>query len=134
MKIMGFAIEKGWVSLIPCTSHLRYDTPRAHEGNERMISRLIYPHPFQPSGIEFEMSEEGIVSLELIDGSGAKKDTLIQEEMYSRGTYKIELPKKVSLPQTCYYRFTVRIGGQTLVETKPLPTSLGYVRMDEKEP
>ena len=98
-----------------------------------MISRLMYPHPFQPSGIEFEMSEEGIVSLELIDGSGAAMDTLIQEEMYSKGTYKIELPKKVNLPQTCYYRFTVQIGGQMLVETKPLPVSLGNMRMDQEE-
>ena len=99
-----------------------------------MTSRLIYPHPFQPSGIEFEMSEEGIVSLELIDGSGAAMDTLIQEEKYSKGTYKIEFPKKVSsLPQTCYYRFTVQIGGKTLVETKPFPVSLGNMRTDEEE-
>jgi hypothetical protein len=97
-----------------------------------MIWRFIYPYPFRPSGIEFEMSEEGTVSLELIDGSGATIDALVHEETYSRGTYRIELPNKSSLPQTCYCRFTVQVGGMTVVETKPFPVSHGNMRMNEE--
>jgi hypothetical protein len=107
------------------------DVLYALKDREQMTWRFIYPDPFQPSGIEFEMSEEGIVSLALIDGSGATIDALVHEETYSRGTHTIELPSKSSLPQTCYCRFTVQIGGMTVVETKPFPVSHGNMSMDE---
>jgi hypothetical protein len=131
----GFYYWKGGVSALPSSRQFRYDIPTvlyALKDREQMIWRFIYPSPFLPSGIEFEMSEEGIVSIDLIDGSGATIIALVHEEKYSRGTYRIELPNKAGLPLPCYYRLTVKVDETTVVETKPFPVSHGNMRMDEE--
>lgn len=83
-------------------------------------SNLIYPNPFKPSGIEFEMPQDGTVSLELLDASGAVIEHVIHEEKYSKGLHKLE-SCKFSVPAIRYYRLTVMSDGKPLVETKPFP-------------
>jgi hypothetical protein len=86
----------------------------------KTCSNLVYPNPFKPSGIEFELPQDSIVSLELLDVSGTIIEQVIHEEQYLKGRHTLE-SSRFSVPVIRYYRLTVMNDGKPLVETKPFP-------------
>lgn len=84
-------------------------------------SNVIYPNPFLPSGIEFEIDHESTVSLELLGASGDVIDCVIHKATFSKGVHKFE-SCEFSIPAIRYYRLTVVSEGRPpFVETKPFP-------------
>jgi len=85
-------------------------------------SSITYPNPFRPSGIEFELEHEGVISLELLGESGEVLEIVIREEQFSKGSHSVE-SSKFTISSIRYYRLTVVSEGGPITETKPIPHS-----------
>ena len=55
------------------------------------FSRLNYPDPIKPMGIEFELPEESEVTLEVYDDAGKHYKTIYEKKTMNNGTHKIDL-------------------------------------------
>ena len=55
-----------------------------------IVSRVRYPNPFTPSGIEFELREDSIVTLQLHDNAGILITTVINKQEYSAGKHTVD--------------------------------------------
>ena len=83
-------------------------------------SRLTYPSPFKPSGIEFDLPDNAAVTLKIFDNSGREVATVIENRQYEAGTHYIEL-NSVNLAHGVYfYRLSVQDRDKRLVDTKQI--------------
>jgi hypothetical protein len=91
-----------------------------------LASRLTYPDPFNPSGIDFDLPDDARVTLTILDTSGQEVTTIIDNVVYPAGTHHIEvgsapLAQSVSNGQGIYfYRLSAEYGGKQYVDTKKL--------------
>jgi len=86
----------------------------------KLISRISYPDPFKPSGVEFELSSPAEVTLTIFDHSGHEVATLLQNQTLNSGTHTIDF-SNIKLTESFYfYRLSVMIGGETFVDTKKI--------------
>ena len=54
-------------------------------------SRLFYPNPFKPAGIEFELPEDALVSLVIFDDFGNVVKTLMNNQPFKTGTHQLSI-------------------------------------------
>ena len=93
-------------------------------------SRLTYPNPFQPSGIDFDLPDEANVSLQVLDKTGHVVKTILDHQSYPFGTHhieffngqgKAELANSRSIEDNIfYYRLSIEIDGRRYVDTKKI--------------
>ena len=83
-------------------------------------SKLIYPNPFKPVGIEFDLAEEAVVTIEIIDGSGKPVSSILSEQSLAAGHHIVESAFRHSLGKTQAYRLTARYRGAVDTETKTI--------------
>jgi len=92
----------------------------------RLASRLTYPNPFSPSGIDFDLPDEARVTLKILDAAGQEITTLIDQVMYAAGTHHIEVgptpwAQSLSNAQEIYfYRLCAEYGGKGHIDTKKI--------------
>jgi hypothetical protein len=96
-------------------------------------SRLTYPNPFNPSGIDFDLPGDALVTLQILDDAGREIATLIDKRSYTLGTHHIdffnghgavkgnEIP--ASVHNICFYRLSIQIDGKLYVDTKKIMLS-----------
>jgi len=85
-----------------------------------LTSRVSYPDPFKPSGIEFKLPASAEVTLALFDPSGQEVATLLQNQTLDSGTHSVDF-SKIKLTESFYfYRLSVMIGEETFVDTKKI--------------
>ncbi len=95
-------------------------------GGGQLYSRVTYPNPFSPSGIEFDLPQQATVSLTILDSEGHEVETLLKNEQFDSGTHHVEIAslpwaKNLSRPhQAFYYRLVAEYGGESHVDTKKL--------------
>jgi hypothetical protein len=56
-----------------------------------LTSRVFYPNPFIPAGIEFEISQPANVSLVIFDGAGNEVKTLLEERPFPPGVHQLSV-------------------------------------------
>jgi hypothetical protein len=56
-----------------------------------LTSRVFYPNPFIPAGIEFEISQEAEVSLVIFDGAGNEVKTLLEGRRFPAGVHQLSV-------------------------------------------
>jgi hypothetical protein len=89
-------------------------------------SRLAYPNPFSPSGIDFDLPAEARVTLKIFDAGGREVASLIEGESFGSGTHHVDLdpadwnhsphePK-----QAFYYRLSIEVDGKNYFDTKQI--------------
>lgn len=92
-------------------------------------SRLRYPNPFQPAGIEFILPSDALVSLVIFDDSGREVKTLINNEQYKAGAHQLSFDAGDFGTGKYFYRLSAEIrgeesgsvvSGQTFVDVKRL--------------
>ncbi len=88
--------------------------------HNKTSSRLYYPNPFEPTGIEITLEEDAIVTLKIVDPSGNEVETLIDRQMYSRGKYLVPFTTEKYRGQRCCYRISIESGGLNVAETREI--------------
>ena len=83
-------------------------------------SRLSYPDPFKPSGVEFELPQPAEVTLAIFDNSGREVATLLHDEVLNPGVHMIDFSGVKLNGDSYFYRLSVRIDGQNFVDTKKI--------------
>ena len=83
-------------------------------------SRLSYPDPFKPSGVEFELPASAEVTLTIFDHSGREVATLLQEVLLNPGTHTIDFSDVKLTGDIYFYRLSVLMEGRNFVDTKQI--------------
>ncbi len=91
-------------------------------------SRLKYPNPFNPSGLEFELPGEARVTLQIYDEEGRELTVLLEDALLAAGKHTIEFydargdvrwdGKSSEGHRTYFYRLSIEIGGKRHIDTK----------------
>ena len=88
--------------------------------NTNISSRLFYPNPFQPTGIEFTLEESAVVTVKILDGSGKEVETLIDHQSYLPGEHVVQYDPVKFKTGEYWYQITVNIGERILIDTKQI--------------
>ena len=86
----------------------------------KLTSRISYPDPFKPSGVEFELPSPAEVTLTIFDQSGREVATLLQKVALDPGTHTIEFSDVEFTNNMYFYRLLVKMDGQEYVDTKTI--------------
>ena len=114
-SIVGFAFE---------SKHKRYGGTVTTARQFR--SRLAYPNPFSPSGIEFDLPETARVSLKILDAAGREVMSLIEGASYNPGTHRVDFEPSLwnhshgELQKIFYYQLSIQIDGKNYIDTKQI--------------
>ena len=83
-------------------------------------TKLLYPDPFQPAGVEFELPEAAVVTVTLVGSNGTILRTLTDSAQLSAGTHVVEFESHSAQRDACYLHLEVSIHGEVLQFTRPL--------------
>jgi hypothetical protein len=83
-------------------------------------SRLVYPNPFQPTGIEFELLEDAVVTVKILDEMGQVVEVLIDHDNFSAGKQMILIDHKKYSNGKFLYQISVETGGKSFVDTRQI--------------
>lgn len=86
--------------------------------NADFTSRVTYPDPFKPTGIEFDLPEDAHVTLTLFDHVGSELSKLITNQLYKAGTHTIDFTAKGYTKGIYFYRLLIQSGEKKFIDTK----------------
>ena len=92
----------------------------------QFTSRLAYPNPFSPSGIDFDLPAEARVTLKIFDAGGREVANLIDGNSFGAGTHHVDLdPSQWSrgtaeMKESFFYRLSIEYDGKSYVDTKQI--------------
>ena len=98
-------------------------------GSRQFRSRLTYPNPFSPSGIDFELPDGAHVTLRILDALGREIALLIEGVFYSAGTHHVDFEPAFwsrasgDAQKMFYYRLSIEMDGRSYVDTKQIVVS-----------
>ncbi len=75
-------------------------------------SRVFYPNPFIPAGIEFELPQEADVSLVIFDDSGNEVKKLMERQRFSAGTHQLSVDLPDAGGGKYFYRLSAEYGAE----------------------
>ena len=81
-------------------------------------SRLHFPNPFAPTGIEFELSEPGLVTLAILDETGQHVRTIVENKRFDQGKHQVLAELKEFTGRNHVYQMVVEMKGERVIETK----------------
>lgn len=87
---------------------------------KELSSKIIYPDPFKPCGIEFELPENARVTLKIFDFSGEEVATLIDDREFRAGIHRVELNSTECMSGAYFYRLSAQSNGKDFTDTKKL--------------
>ena len=85
---------------------------------QQFSTRLSYPDPFKPVGIEFELPEDANVTVKIFDESGLEVNTVIRDEPYKAGKHFLNVNLKSSQAGVLSYRIIAVGTAATYSETR----------------
>ena len=88
--------------------------------NRPLSSRITYPGLFQPSGIEFDLLEEAIVTVTITDAEGGIMATPVNRQHYKKGTHEVVFTLPSQDTGELFYGITAEMEGETVSERKRL--------------
>ncbi len=81
-------------------------------------TRLSYPDPFKPVGIEFELPEDATVTVKIFDEKGNEVNTVITDEPFEAGKHFLNVNLKSLQGGVLSYRVTAAGADATYSDTK----------------
>ncbi|MBA4312225.1 MAG: hypothetical protein C0417_06315 [Chlorobiaceae bacterium] len=87
---------------------------------DNISSRLIYPNPFQPTGIEFELLEAAVVTVKILDETGQVVETLMNHNNCNAGEQIIPIDHAKYSNGKFLYQISVEAGGKSFVDTRQI--------------
>jgi hypothetical protein len=85
-----------------------------------LSSRLIYPNPFQPTGIEFELSDDAVVTVKILDETGMDVETLMERQRCSAGKHVVSINPEKDTTKQFWYHIEVVLAGKISVDTRQI--------------
>lgn len=85
---------------------------------ENFRARLIYPNPFVPVGMEFELPQPGFVTLRLLDQKGEEVETIIGHKEFDIGKQLIPFDIVKFTNGNHFIQMVVEMNEEKIVETK----------------
>jgi len=85
-----------------------------------IATRVIYPNPFQPNGIEFVLESDAIVTLTVLDGSGHEVESLLHERPYPPGKHTLVFETAKYSTGGYWYRISVKVGEKLLTDAQQI--------------
>jgi len=85
---------------------------------DHISSRLIYPNPFQPTGIEFKLPEDAVVTVKILDETGLVVETLMDSHNCIAGKQIIPIDHAKYSNGKFLYQVSVEMDGRNFVDTK----------------
>jgi hypothetical protein len=82
---------------------------------QEFSTRLFYPNPFNPQGIEFDLPEDADVTIEIFTEEGKRVSNLVEKRTFTSGWHKITIPPE-SLQRGIYY-FRLNAQGKSTAYT-----------------
>lgn len=79
----------------------------------QITTRLIYPDPFKPAGIEFDLPESALVTAQVVDRDGKILWTICEQQHLSAGTHTALATPASGRVQEVYIRLLVSIGDRS---------------------
>lgn len=73
-------------------------------------SRVFYPNPFIPAGIEFDLPEEADVSLVIFDDAGNEVKTLMERQRFAAGVHQLSVDLPDAGGGKYFYRLSAEYG------------------------
>ena len=89
-------------------------------------SRVFYPNPFIPAGIEFELPEDADISLVIFDDSGNEVKMLMKKQRFVAGIHQLSVDLPDAGGGKYFYRLLAEYGadaspaGRNFVDVKRL--------------
>lgn len=74
-------------------------------------SRVFYSYPHSPAGIEFDLPDDALVSLVILDESGSELTSIISHQLYKAGTHQFSFPASDFGGGKYFYRLSADING-----------------------
>lgn len=74
--------------------------------SEEIITRLVYPDPFKPAGLEFVLPEPAEITITIIDACGQVLATLLKGAHLEKGTHTVTVPPKSPSGDAAYITLT----------------------------
>ncbi|TAK67374.1 MAG: T9SS type A sorting domain-containing protein [Bacteroidetes bacterium] len=81
-------------------------------------TRLNYPDPFKPTGIEFDLPETALVTVKIFHNDGQEVKTIIENENYSAGQHKLSVNIESFYGGNYVYRITAKGERHEFSETR----------------
>lgn len=88
--------------------------------NKVLTSRIIYPGLFHPTGIEFDLSADAIVSITITSPIGEIFTMLVNKRPYSKGTHEVLFTAPPKETGELYYQIVAEFADETVTERKKL--------------
>ena len=85
---------------------------------KEISSRLQYPNPFTPVGIEFEIPAVCLVTVKILDQTGQEVRSLVENKQFESGKHLIPFDLSNYSNGTYLYQLSLEIAGKIVVETK----------------
>ncbi|MFI5252197.1 MAG: hypothetical protein ACHQQQ_07170 [Bacteroidota bacterium] len=88
--------------------------------HEEIVSRLLYPDPFKPVGLEVDLPDAGRVTLRILHEDGSEPKTLIENAFYEKGKHVLSIGLLDIAGGSRLYQLLIEMDGITTVETKKI--------------
>ncbi|MCZ7554932.1 MAG: hypothetical protein M5R41_00845 [Bacteroidia bacterium] len=85
-----------------------------------VITKLIYPDPFEPAGLEVDLPDDALVTVTVTDDAGTIIHTVVNSVPMQKGRHTISLIGGVDRRGPLYCRLTAVIGSETVQVVKGL--------------
>ncbi len=116
-----------------CTAQAIQALRGENSAMKEFSSRLTYPNPFNPSGLEFDLPAIARVTLQIFDMEGKEIAALLQDQELQAGKHTVEFydargevrwgTNHADGRHMFFYRLSVEIGGERHTHTKRIVLS-----------
>ena len=80
----------------------------------------MYPKLFHPSGIEFDLPKEAIVTVTITNTEDENMSTPVNRQRYDKGTHEVVFTLPSKHHGDLFYKITAEMGNETVTERKKL--------------
>ena len=87
---------------------------------EDIVTRLIYPDPFKPAGLEFILPAEAVVTVTVTNQEGELILTLLNDKKLPSGRHEVEVPSRIAMRQDNYINLSIEMGGECIRVVKKM--------------
>jgi hypothetical protein len=81
-------------------------------------SKLIFPNPFKPVGIEFDLAEDAVVTLTMVDETGKDVNVILNGKQHKAGHHAYYIDFSREIGKQYVYRLVATNREGESVETK----------------
>jgi hypothetical protein len=83
-------------------------------------TRLVYPDPFKPVGLEFELPEDAVVTVRILDAVGRVISVLLEQRPMCKGAHKVTVRTSEGSTEGMYFELQAGEGKKAITITRKI--------------